>query len=225
MNPTKPSRTEVAWIAIVAVGAAALVASRLAGMDAPATVAKMTASSGFVALAVVVGALRRRYGQLLLAGLVFSWWGDLFLAGESGSWFLAGLVSFLLAHVTYILAFASLGVHGRRLLVAAVPVALVSMAVIAWLTPHVPQGLQWPVRAYTLVITAMVVTAMGARGAGASALIPAGALLFYCSDLSVAAGQFLDPAFPNYVWGLPMYYGGQVLLALSIRAAAERPDN
>jgi uncharacterized membrane protein YhhN len=74
-----------------------------------------------------------------------------------------------------------------------------------------------PVRSYTFVITLMVIAAFGARGAGAPVLLPLGASLFYLSDLSVAAGQFVQPAFPNYVWGLPFYFGGQVLLAMSVR--------
>ena len=62
----------------------------------------------------------------------------------------------------------------------------------------------------------MVVASFSARGAGRTILIPVGAVMFYASALAVAIGQFLQPEFPNYVWGLPLYYGGQLLLALSI---------
>ena len=107
---------------------------------------------------------------------------------------------------------------------AFVPVAAASFVTLAWLTPHLPGDFLLPVRAYTFVISLMVMTAIAARGAGATALIPAGAILFYLSDLSVAAGQFLEPAFPNYVWGLPLYYGGQLLLALSAADVIDHPQ-
>jgi uncharacterized membrane protein YhhN len=76
-----------------------------------------------------------------------------------------------------------------------------------------------PVRIYTLVFTVMVIAAFGAGATGGPGLIPIGALLFFVSDLSVAAARVVQPEFPNYVWGLPLYYAGQVLLALSVAAA------
>ena len=82
-----------------------------------------------------------------------------------------------------------------------------------------------PVRAYTFFISLMVITAFGVRGAGGPWLVPLGALLFYFSDLSVASLQFTDPPFPNYVWGLPFYYTGQLLLAMSVAFAGQRTTN
>jgi uncharacterized membrane protein YhhN len=178
---------------------------------------KMIASSAFIALALVSGALRTRYGMVVLAALVFSWIGDLLLTGESGQYFLFGLISFLLAHVMYIAAFWIRGIDRTWFTSALLPIALISVATSVWLTPHVSAGMLMPVRIYTVVISLMVIAAFGARGAGASVFLPVGAILFYLSDLSVAAGQFVQPAFPNYVWGLPFYFGGQVLLAMSVR--------
>ena len=43
-----------------------------------------------------------------------------------------------------------------------------------------------------------------------------GAVLFLLSDLSVARDRFVAPGFVNRLWGLPFYYGGQVLLAASV---------
>lgn len=45
-------------------------------------------------------------------------------------------------------------------------------------------------------------------------LLLAGAFLFFLSDLSVARERFVAPGFANKLWGLPFYYGGQLLLAL-----------
>jgi len=46
----------------------------------------------------------------------------------------------------------------------------------------------------------------------------AGAVTFYVSDLSVARDRFLAPGFVNRLWGLPLYYGAQLLLAGSVTA-------
>jgi uncharacterized membrane protein YhhN len=206
------------WPAIVAIGllaCAALVASQLGGWHSAAVLAKFIASSSFVALAITVGAWRTLFGRILLAGLALSWIGDMLLLGRTQAMFLSGLCAFLLAHVAYITAFVVHGINRRWALAAAVPVVPISVLVSIWLSPHVPDSMLPPVLLYTAVISGMVIGAVGARGAGAVLAIPLGALLFYFSDLSVAAGQFVQPEFPNFVWGLPFYYSGQLLLAWS----------
>ena len=187
-----------------------------------AAAAKLAASSAFVLMAVSAGALASRYGTLILAGLVLSWFGDVFLIGTSRHWFLLGLSSFLLAHIAYITAFITAGVERRWTLGAAAPVVVIAAAVMLWLQPYVPPELLWPVRFYTAVISLMVITAFGTLGAGATALIVSGACLFYLSDLSVAALRFTEPPFPTYVFGLPLYYAAQICLAFSITAGCSR---
>ena len=208
--------TTQALIAVLFVAVLALIVSLLAELRSGVIASKMLASSTFLAIALSCGAGRARYGRIILAGLVFSWFGDLFLLGAAPQLFLLGLVSFLIAHVAYVSAFASLGLNRNWLFVALIPVALASMSASAWLTPHVADDMLLPVRVYTAVISVMVIASVAARGNGATTLIPLGAVLFYLSDLSVAAGQFVHTGFPNYVWGLPFYYAGQTLLALSI---------
>lgn len=207
--------------AITVVGAFVLVGARLSDLLTIGAWSKMIASTGFIGVALSVGAHRWTYGRVLLAGLFFSWWGDFFLIGSSDARFLAGLVSFLLGHVMYCVAFGVRGVN-RRWAAAAIPaIVLVTGGVLWWLGPHVSAEMAWPVRAYTGVISLMVVLAFGARGAGGPWSIPIGAVLFYLSDISVASGQFVKPDFPNYVWGLPFYFVGQLFLAWSAR----EPDN
>ncbi|MEN8163997.1 MAG: lysoplasmalogenase family protein [Acidobacteriota bacterium] len=43
-----------------------------------------------------------------------------------------------------------------------------------------------------------------------------GATLFFLSDLAVARHRFVKEAFLNRAIGLPAYYAGQMLLALTI---------
>ena len=53
---------------------------------------KALASTGFVGAAVAMGATETLYGQIILAGLSLSWWGDVFLISPSNRLFQAGLV-------------------------------------------------------------------------------------------------------------------------------------
>ena len=192
-----------------------LVAALLLDQAAVAAVAKLIASTAFVLLAVACGARASRYGILILSGLALSWFGDAFLIGTSQRWFLLGLASFLAAHVAYVAAFVTAGIERRWLLAASVPVAAIGAGVLLWLEPNLPPELAWPVRAYTAVISLMVVAAFGTLGAGATPLIAVGACLFFLSDLSVAALRLTEAAFPTYVVGLPLYYAAQICLALS----------
>ena len=195
---------------------AVLVVLLLLDLHVPAAIAKLLASSAFVGLAIVSGALRTTFGRFLLAGLILSWCGDMFLIGSSRTAFLSGLAAFLLAHVAYVTAFIRLGYDRTWTITAAVPVTIVAIVVFAWLQPHMPADLDMPVRAYVAVISLMVIFAFGTRGAGGPVLVLVGALLFFVSDLSVAALRIVQTDFPTNVWGLPFYYGGQVCLALSI---------
>jgi uncharacterized membrane protein YhhN len=192
-----------------------LVVALLVEMQTTAAVSKVIASCGFVSAAILGGALRSTYGKVLLLGLALSFLGDVFLIGETQQAFLGGLAAFLLAHVAYATAFVINGVSLRWLAGAALPVAGTAIGVAVWLEPHTPPELTLPVLLYTIVISGMVIAAFGTRGKGGSMLILVGALLFFMSDLSVAAMRLVQTEFPTYVWGLPLYYAGQVCLALS----------
>jgi len=214
-----PDRATLAFAYLCGAACAALVAGLLLDQLQFAAVAKVIASTALVAAAIAAGAFASRYGMAILVGLSLSWFGDVFLIGESERWFLFGLVSFLLAHVAYTTAFIGTGVDRNWTLAASVPIVIIAVLVLLWLAPLVPAGLVWPVRVYTAVISLMVITAFGTLGAGASPLIVAGACLFFISDLSVAATRFADPLFPTYILGLPLYYAGQLCLALSVSTA------
>ncbi len=175
---------------------------------------KMVASTGFIAIALSVGAPSSTYGRIVLVALALSWMGDLLLTYRSRPAFLAGLIAFLLGHVAFVSAFWSLGVAASFALLAAIAVTLIATVVFKWLSPHVGD-MKVPVVAYIVVISVMVVFAFGAYGSGASVLVPIGAVLFFISDLFVARNQFVTPDVTNRIWGLPLYYLAQILLALS----------
>jgi uncharacterized membrane protein YhhN len=77
----------------------------------------------------------------------------------------------------------------------------------------VPDALRVPVRAYVLVISAMVACAAGTFGAAPEPALLVGALAFFLSDLAVARERFVEKGLANKLWGLPLYYGAQLMLA------------
>jgi uncharacterized membrane protein YhhN len=204
-----------AFVALfTAVFTAALVWSEIA--DSPTLRwFKMLASTGFIAVALSVGALSDPYGQIVLVALVLSWIGDLLLTFASRGAFLGGLVAFLFGHVAYSVAFGTLGVDPVVGGISTVTIAIIAVFIWRWLAPHVGD-MAAPVAAYIVVISVMVVLAFGSYGEGATWLIPVGATLFFASDLFVARNQFVASDTVNRVWGLPLYYFAQVLLALSV---------
>lgn len=200
---------------LVAIACAILVAALFFGSPPAAAVAKLVASSAFVALAIRAGSLQSTYGRVILAGLVLSWFGDAFLVGQSQQMFLLGLGAFLLAHVAYVTAFFSRGMRIRSVAAAVVPLLAIAIAVSIWLRPYVPMELELPVRLYVMVISLMVISAIGTHGHKPSGLILAGAVLFFLSDLSVAALRLVQTDWPTYLLGLPLYYTAQVCFAVS----------
>ena len=175
---------------------------------------KMTASCGFLATAILAGAFKHRYGVFIFIGLIFSWFGDLFLG--LSDMFLFGLVSFLLGHIMYCVAYGSYAIRLKQSGIALAIVALPIAGVAMWLFPNVEGGMKIPVAAYMIVISCMLLLSAGLIGlpGGVTAFI--GALAFWLSDIFVARSNFVTPDMWNGLIGLPLYFGGQVLLALSI---------
>jgi uncharacterized membrane protein YhhN len=202
----------------LAAGTAAAVGGLLAaerrGAPAGVWLAKPLASTGFVALALSLGATDGEYGRWVLAALVFGWLGDVLLIARRT--FTAGLVSFLVGHLAFAAAFLARGVSWPWLAAGAAAAGAGAWIALRWLGPHVPAALVLPVRAYVVVITAMVAAAVGAFGAGGGLALLAGAVGFFASDLSVARESFVAPSFTNKLWGLPLYYASQLLLASTV---------
>jgi uncharacterized membrane protein YhhN len=179
-------------------------------------------------LFVLVGLLQPQvlagYGLWIVIGLVLCLVGDICLALGRGKAFTAGLVAFLLGHVAYVVAFAQVAPIQGFLSWPALIVVAVSGVVFVWLKPHLGEMLG-PVLAYVVVISLMVVGAwavydlptLSPRG---PQLLFVGAVMFYLSDLFVARDRFVKEAWINRLFGLPLYYFGQFLLAFSIGMVA-----
>lgn len=201
---------------------AGLLAAERVGSRRGRYVTKPLASLGFILVCVLGADLGDRYSQLILLGLVLGAAGDVALMFDHERAFLAGLGSFLLGHLAYVVAFAQVQPIGEWPL-EVVPLPLLGALVAGrWLWPHLG-SMKVPVVLYIAVITTMAIGSLAlvindsppALTRDHALLATAGALAFFASDLAVARETFVSKSFVNRAWGLPAYYGGQLLLAWS----------
>lgn len=208
------------WILLTILAVALLLLAEARGSRAGIWICKPLASTGFVATALAAGATGSPYGRLVLLALVLSWWGDVLLIPRRRAAFTLGLASFLAGHLAFAAAFVTRGVQPLWLLASALVLIAPALTVDRWLQPNVPAALRLPVRAYVTVICGMVACAVGTWAHAGGAALLLGALMFFVSDLAVARERFVAHGFVNKTWGLPLYFGGQLLLAASVAAAS-----
>lgn len=211
-------------VALLAGAAAASAALAVAGEASPRRrtllyVFKPLATLLVLALALTrPGASGETYRTLVAVGLVLSLAGDVFLMLPRDR-FVAGLVSFLLAHVAYAAAFATAAEMPRSALTL-LPYLAYAAVLLRILLPHVPKPLRIPVVAYAAALLAMAWQA--AERALASPPAPfawaaaAGAALFVASDTALAVGRFVRPVPAASAVVLGTYYAAQLLIALSV---------
>ena len=179
-----------------------------------------------IALALCQGTIFRGYQALIVAGLVFSLAGDVFLMLPRDR-FVAGLAAFLVAHLLYITAFVYFDGFGARWLLV-LPLALYGAVLLRVLLPRVERGLKAPVVAYAAALLVMAWQAaeralsllssdmtpfLGVSGL----LAAAGGVLFVASDSALAVNRFVRHFRGADAVVLATYYSAQTLIALSIR--------
>lgn len=151
----------------------------------------------------------------VLAGLLLSLAGDVALMWPREG-FLPGLVSFLLAHLAYLVAFTRVQRLGARGLPFVV-YALVAGVVLALLWPGVPGALRGPVVAYVLCLGAMAAQAAvlwrATPGDAAARRLAIGGALFLASDALLATNRFAAPLPLASLWILATYWAAQVCIA------------
>jgi len=211
--------------AVLALGTAVVYGLRFATREEKGWLgaAVKTASTGFLALAVVLAAAGGgAWFWLVPLGLALGALGDLCLALKGERLFLAGVGAFGLGHLAYAGGFLLRsdalgfdGVSGAEGLVLAVLLALL-VSTEVWLAPRTG-GLRGPVRGYVALIGLMGVAAVLLPDAPGQGVLRAGAALFILSDLMLAVEMFVarDPGLRRglalALW--PAYWGGQALIA------------
>lgn len=207
-------------IVLCALGALGTLYADASGRATLEWLAKPLAALAFVMAAWHWGAWNDVYGRCILLGLVFGAAGDVLLIPKrTGPAFLLGMLAFLGGHLMYAVAFWGLPQDPR--VAAGVLVLSLGLAagLLRWMMPGVPAPLKWPVRAYHLVIFAMLVLACSAVAAGATPSIAVAAIGFAASDVAVARNRFVAPGFVNRAWGIPLYFASQMLMASTVLGA------
>ena len=181
--------------------------------------AKPAASVFFVLLAVASGAAETGYGLFILTGLVLCLAGDILLIPQNEKSFLAGMAAFALGHGAYIAAFTTSAERVSPYSAIALTGMIILATLLLWrLWPRLA-ALKWPVTAYSAIIAIMVATSFSAApNTHQTPIWPiaVGATLFAASDIAVARDQFVERNFFNRLWGLPLYYVAQLLIAASV---------
>jgi uncharacterized membrane protein YhhN len=181
---------------------------------------KTAATMALVAIAAVAGEMAGDARAALVVAVVFCLVGDVALLATTEARFLIGLGAFALGHVAYIVTALLVGVSWPEL-AAAFPVLAVLLGLQA--ATRMLQGarrrsgllMAAAVAVYSLVISAMVVTAFGT----ASWLAAAGATLFAVSDSLIAYHRFVRPVRHGDLPIMVTYHSGQLLLIGGLIAA------
>jgi uncharacterized membrane protein YhhN len=162
------------------------------------------------------------YARFVIGGLVCSLAGDVFLMLPSDR-FVAGLASFLVAHLFYIGAFTRDGGFTRGS-ATALPLAAIGVILLSLLWPFLGP-LRPPVLAYMLVILVMAWQALerSRQGSHDGAWWGAvGAVLFVASDSALGLARFRGDFPGSRALVLGTYYLAQWMIATSALVRAGR---
>jgi len=157
------------------------------------------------------------YAFLIVLGLAFSLLGDIFLMLKSDK-FMQGLVSFLIAHIFYIMAFLD-SAHTNINLYAIIPIALIGIVYLKVLLPKTG-NLKIPVLIYALILQAMVITAdmfYQTANTTESLMVLIGAIWFMLSDSILAFARFVKTFKLAQIAVLSTYYIAQTCIVLSLQ--------
>ncbi len=174
---------------------------------------KPAATVVLVVIAAVAGEMAGDARAALVVAALLCLAGDVALLGDSNERFLAGLSAFALGHVAYVVTALLVGVSWPRLAVAfPVLVVLIGFQVVTRMLDgarrHGGQPMLVAVVVYSLIISAMVVTATGTP----SWLAFAGATWFAVSDSMIAYNRFVRPFHGADLPIMVTYHLGQLLL-------------
>jgi uncharacterized membrane protein YhhN len=205
------------WLIATALSAGLAIASAPWALGQPVLnfVFKPLTTVLIIAMAWPRGRATPALRRWVLAGLVLSLAGDVALMWPREG-FLPGLVSFLLAHLAYLVAFTRVQRFGARWLPFAV-YAVVAGAVLALLWPGVPAGLRVPVVLYVLALASMAAQAAvlwrTAPADAAARRLAVGGALFLLSDALLASNRFAGPLPLASLWVLATYWSAQACIA------------
>lgn len=167
--------------------------------------------------------LKGRFHKRLFTGLIFALTGDVLLiyAGQNETYFMYGLIAFLLCHIFYTSAFyldfksaPELDKKGAR--IAIFLCALLAIGFYFFLRPHLGI-MKLPVMIYVLFISMMMMMASFRNlrvNTSSFKLILFGAMFFLLSDSILAYNKFVQPINYAGVWIMATYMIAQYLITM-----------
>ena len=170
---------------------------------------------------------------VVLLAIVFSLAGDTALMFDSidSIYFMVGLVSFLISHVFYIVAYRQHqredepnALYGIQKLRAAFPIVLAGTGLVIILYPSLG-ALKIPVMIYALVLVVMVLNGLfrlGRTNNKSFFLVFVGALFFMVSDSLLAINKFLYPLEYSGIYVMSTYIVAQFLIIEGLIAHLKR---
>jgi len=201
------------WLMAFFVISIAEIASIVAGIDSVHAIAKplLMVSLALYFWSASEGLSSWRY--LVLGALAFSWAGDVLLMADD--LFVAGLASFLVAHVFFIVVYQRTGAaHGTLKAVDIIKFGIVGLGLMWILYPGLG-ALFVPVLVYAVVLLTMALWAHKRRGATSArsfAFVAIGAVLFVLSDAAIAVNRFaFDVPFEGLIV-MSTYIGAQFMI-------------
>ncbi len=223
MSVRSPTERRSLTIAIVAAAAVAILAAGSSGVAIWLHYACKPMTTLLILAWVWRGGnpINARYRAMVMAGIVLSAYGDIFLmlpASSFASGFICGLGSFLIAHLLFLRALTSdTRLFGKPLtLLAFAAVGAINLTIL-W--PGLPADLRLPILIYVACLTSMAAQASSrwlTLGTGASRLAACGGALFFLSDTLIAYDRFYRPILAAEVWILGTYYAALWLIADSV---------
>lgn len=149
-------------------------------------------------------------GRILLGlAVLFSAVGDVVLDLAFQGSFIAGLVSFLIAHIFYVILFARDFRFQAHWLVITLAGVCGAAGMAAFLWPHLGT-LKGPVAVYVSAIAAMFITAV--NRSNVNIVLVAGAAFFLISDSILALNRFYSPVPAGRYAIMATYYLAQYLI-------------
>jgi len=169
--------------------------------------------------------------RIFLLALTFCWMGDIFLLVDHYHelFFMAGLGSFLIAHIFLIFTYRQLlfiedGFRGTQRVRLSFPVILAGSGLVIVLFPKLG-ALKIPVLIYALVLSLMVVQSifrLGRTSTKSFWLVFLGAVFFMLSDSLLAINKFYQPISFAGVWVMTTYIAAVYLIVHGVMAHAEK---
>lgn len=161
-----------------------------------------------------------RLHLLMLAGLLFSWGGDVLLEVPEkwGDFFIPGLLSFMLAQAMYLTAFFTApgpNIIKKKPLLAA-PAIAYGAVLVYFLSPGLG-AMKIPVLIYATVILTMLCGAVNRYEKVSRAsywIVLAGAIFFVLSDSGIAFSKFIHPFRGSSLFIMSTYVVAQYMIVV-----------